>query len=532
MLTPEYKRDVNKNYLILRVEDDLDTQSYQVRMLMTGTVPGLLSCRLQNMDSRMDAWYDITSRQQLSSLFEGKKLSYADLQLIFGGFVKVMETAAEYLLNPDMLILKPDYMYVDAGQKELYFCCLPGYDESIRTQFQGLTEYLLPRLDHEDQRAVMLGYGVYRRAMDDTFHLEQIKEELYRHREEPAPVPYRTPERSAEFSENQEPFIPSADIRRTFFTKKNDTPAPPSGERYPTDPLPVYEKSLAPADSSPSPGLKHGRWILQSVLVILGAAVVAALAAAKYLGYLPQIPIVLILGAGTAILALLVVFSLVRTKKQKSNEPEMLDGLLARRREEAYAGSAPDGKPAPESRSATEYRSVPDSRSAFTPWGAGSLESAEGSASSISGFTAAAKGTAPDADARGQDAAPVWQGEDLAPASHRSESTETIVLTAASVIGPASLVSREPGELATIYLAEDLTVIGKLPNAADALIDLPTVSRVHAKIRRRGEEYYLTDLNSRNGTCVNGKMLQAEEDYLLQDQDEVDFAQARYVFLK
>ena len=177
MLTPEYKRDVNKNYLILRVEDDLDTQSYQVRMLMTGTVPGLLSCRLQNMESRMDAWYDITSRQQLSSLFEGKKLSYADLQLIFGGFVKVMETAAEYLLNPDMLILKPDYMYVDAGQKELYFCCLPGYDESIRTQFQGLTEYLLPRLDHEDQRAVMLGYGVYRRAMDDTFHLEQIKEE-------------------------------------------------------------------------------------------------------------------------------------------------------------------------------------------------------------------------------------------------------------------------------------------------------------------------------------------------------------------
>ena len=98
--------------------------------------------------------------------------------------------------------------------------------------------------------------------------------------------------------------------------------------------------------------------------------------------------------------------------------------------------------------------------------------------------------------------------------------------------GPASLVSREPGELATIYLNEELTVIGKLENACDAVIDLPTVSRVHAKVRKREEEYYLTDLNSRNGTSVNGRLLRPEEEYLLQAEDEVDFAQARYIFLK
>ena len=107
-----------------------------------------------------------------------------------------------------------------------------------------------------------------------------------------------------------------------------------------------------------------------------------------------------------------------------------------------------------------------------------------------------------------------------------------MVLSAGISSGPSSLVSREPGELATIYLNEDLTVIGKLANAADAVIDLPTVSRVHAKIRKRDGEYYLTDLNSRNGTSVNGQMLTPDTDYHLQDQDEVDFAQARYIFLK
>lgn len=63
------------------------------------------------------------------------------------------------------------------------------------------------------------------------------------------------------------------------------------------------------------------------------------------------------------------------------------------------------------------------------------------------------------------------------------------------------------------------------------VIDLPTVSRIHAKIRKREEEYYLSDMNSRNGTIVNGRLLLPEEEYRLQEEDEVDFAQARiYIF--
>ena len=109
---------------------------------------------------------------------------------------------------------------------------------------------------------------------------------------------------------------------------------------------------------------------------------------------------------------------------------------------------------------------------------------------------------------------------------------ETVVLSAGQTEGPASLVSREPGELATIYLQNELTVIGKMENAADAVISLPTVSRIHAKIRKADDEYYLSDLNSRNGTSVNGRLLKTGEEYQLQDEDQVEFAQARYIFLK
>lgn len=98
--------------------------------------------------------------------------------------MQVMEDMSEYLLNPCRLVLKPEYMYVDVEKRQIYFCYLPGYDEDVRQKFQELTEYILPILDHEDSKAVMLGYGIYRRALEDSFHLEYIKKELYQDREE------------------------------------------------------------------------------------------------------------------------------------------------------------------------------------------------------------------------------------------------------------------------------------------------------------------------------------------------------------
>ena len=179
----EYKRDMNHNYLILYGEDEINTDSYQVRMLVGNVVPTILKCRIQGMDGKFRVYFDITSKQVLSALYEQRKMKIEDLRLIFGGFVKAMEDAAEYLLNPGQFIMSPEYIYMDVEKEQIYFCMMPGYEKDIKEQFQNLTEYILPKIDHEDGQAVILGYGVYKRAMEDSFHLEQIKEEIYKNQE-------------------------------------------------------------------------------------------------------------------------------------------------------------------------------------------------------------------------------------------------------------------------------------------------------------------------------------------------------------
>lgn len=451
----DYKRDMNHSYMVLQGIGQVDTSSYQIRMLAGNVIPKLLKCRLQGVDGKTIFSYEITSRQPLASLFENKKLNIEDLQLVFGGFVQVMEEMAEFLLNPENLVISPEHMYADVEKKELYFCYLPGYDHEVREQFQTLTEYVLPKLDHEDAKAVMLGYGVYRRALEESFHLENIKEELYRVR-----------------GESAEKVIP--------IKNQGNIPEEPASENiFAEEELPVMEDNLWKANPQEDTKKKDEKTI--GMKKITGCAVAAILALGlvflKAFGYLPWLTMEAMVGAGLVLLGggTLIYFGYSKRKKK--------DNLVrtGEREKGSFIKAAPVGR--------TEVQEM-------------------------------------EKLIKGQE-----ERKEIIPEEPK-EFGETVVLSANIERGPASLVSREPGELATIYLKDEITVVGKLETAADAVIPLPTVSRVHAKIRKRENDYFLCDLNSRNGTSVNGRMLKNEEEYLLQDEDEVDFAQARYVFLK
>lgn len=461
----EYRRDMNHNFLILHEEEEIDTGSYQVRMLAGNAIPSVLKCRIQGIDGKFMICYDITSRQSVAMLFEEKKLGFGDLQLVFGGFVQVMEEMSEYLLNPGRLVIRPEYMYVDLEKRQLFFCYLPGFEEDVRKQFQELTEYILPKLDHEDSAAVMLGYGVYRRALEEGFHLENIKEELYRERGEPAPAePVQKQEKCREPEKSEEP------------EKGEDLWGAEEAEQK-TDKKRAVEEQV-----------RYGRLgIVYKILGCLsGAAAAMVVIFAKIMGYLPGIPMEMLLGGVIVAMgiSMLAYVGFIRRKRKTAQSIHLV--VQEKNNGDSFCEKAIGGEPVK-----SECRAIGPMTARQETWKGNENESQE----------------------------PENYGE-------------TVVLSANLSAGPSSLVSREPGELATIYLKEELTVIGKLANAADAVINLPTVSRIHAKIRNRNGEYYLTDLNSRNGTSVNGQMLRPDEDYQLQDQDEVDFAQARYVFLK
>ncbi|MCM1105419.1 MAG: FHA domain-containing protein [Blautia sp.] len=80
-----------------------------------------------------------------------------------------------------------------------------------------------------------------------------------------------------------------------------------------------------------------------------------------------------------------------------------------------------------------------------------------------------------------------------------------------------------------IPLAERVVKIGH-GREADARIDRDTISQLHAKIDRDGDCFYIEDLNSTNGTCVNDEALVYKERRKLKVNDIVQFVDVRYRF--
>ena len=74
-------------------------------------------------------------------------------------------------------------------------------------------------------------------------------------------------------------------------------------------------------------------------------------------------------------------------------------------------------------------------------------------------------------------------------------------------------------------------MIGKMRNKADGVISDSKVSRIHACIREDKGRYYLSDLNSTNGTCINDRKLSHNETAELSDGDTVRFAGISMTFL-
>ena len=65
------------------------------------------------------------------------------------------------------------------------------------------------------------------------------------------------------------------------------------------------------------------------------------------------------------------------------------------------------------------------------------------------------------------------------------------------------------------------------PGALIVDLPYPAINRIHARIRREGRHYVLEDLQSRNGTFVNGAPV---ERAILRPDDEIGMTQYVFVF--
>lgn len=204
MFEINYYKDYRYNYLIIKDNGCLIENTYQRRMITENRIKGLLVSQERNINGDVLLYYEITSKQSLFSIYDGKCIRMNQIQELFMQLKLVNDALLNYLLDGSCLVLQPEFIFQNIETKEFYFLYYPDPEEG---GFEKLIDFLIARVDSEDMKAVEIVYKIADLFHQERFMLDEILK-WFQEEEEPErsiseDEVYRYPAEKNEFHTDQ-----------------------------------------------------------------------------------------------------------------------------------------------------------------------------------------------------------------------------------------------------------------------------------------------------------------------------------------
>lgn len=467
----EYQKSLNQNYLVYK--NEWGVEDYELRMLTENQIEYLLPLELRSIDGRDDMYYQIGSLQPLSKLYRNREMKLEDVRIILIGLTGAIVAIQEYMLDERHVVLLPEYIFIRRESREIRLLFHPFYEEDIRDGIREFADYLIGRIDHTEQQAVLMGYQFYRIVKEDNFIIEDIVK-LYQKEQagtidndnEPARdnefkiKEYALKDRFEDSSEDTFDNITnnmSKNIWQNRYAKTNRTSIKNKGiteDGYlEKDNFKISDKETEEINENTETSLK--KLLICSIL---------ALASGCFLcfgigHYQPD-------QMAKVILALIMLISVLGIIKE----------VMHHIRNRKGRGSGKNNYDEIFSNSANNEELV------------------------------------------------FYQNK-IDDAFEQKEESEiygrTVLLSAEGKIAENILIEKRRGKEIEHQLDEFPYVIGKVKDSVNLVLNDVSVSRIHAKLTEENGQIYVQDCNSTNGTYVNGVLLEKEEKIPIEADDEI-----------
>lgn len=168
-----YERQMRHNYLIIKPEDSCE-KSYESRMLMGNAIDGLLKFRLQQTENGIFYYYEITSKQPLSRILEGRWIGRNEITGLIASIARILEKMENYLLPENRILLEPEYIYVNPENFKIFLCLIPGRKADLSKSMERLLQYILKKVDHNEKDGVLLAYRLYQESQKEFYGMDGL----------------------------------------------------------------------------------------------------------------------------------------------------------------------------------------------------------------------------------------------------------------------------------------------------------------------------------------------------------------------
>ena len=484
----EYVKELDRVYLVPGGVE-IDEDEYVLQMALRGRLPGVLPLTVFGKDGKKSLRADVTACASISSRFQHAPLSGSDLRKILSA---VRDTAAKMpalLMSVRDLYLDPDCIFLSAGGDEVLLCYIPHISSIEADSVRLLSEFLLKKTDHSDQGAAALAYTLYDQVSADSYDLSDILSKLFAGAEPPAAG-------LGTYSAQADRHSPGSgsDAQQRFSSgagSRSDAPQrfsagaghyaassayPAAGSEYDPGRFDYEESSAAPVRKLPPPnrrkGAKSGRKHTNKADETSFRPNQKAAASRKTL-----IAAAIILSA-----ACIAAFVFRMDLTQICGMGFLCASLI-------WLIHSSMEKHSNEMRNYWYDEAEDQSDDRF--------------------YQSLRK------ELYAEDAVDI-------------PDERTRFLRAQSPSPSPALVSLQKDRCPDITLEQDHLILGKSRSQADIILPGDTISRKHARIERRTDGYYVTDLFSTNGTFLDGHRLESGQAVVLRDGAQLTFATLDY----
>ncbi|MGN0298177.1 MAG: DUF6382 domain-containing protein [Lachnospiraceae bacterium] len=477
-----YIESANHSYFILEKQQ----MDYQMQMILVNPLENLLKVEAHQLNTSTDFYYEVSSLISLKGKYQSAKIEGKQIQIFFYELQHVISVLESYLLDENRLVLDPEYIYWNEATQNALFCFAPEGYQNICFQegLQNLIQYIMKRVNHEDEISMKMAYRIFNVVIRDHFRLEDVLLALREVSKEEG-MKENIPQESMVLEEIKEPSFFNAKKLKSYSNEQCDSKLEKNqGKSI------LWIKVLAAASviSICSILFLWGEGLLNPTLwSLLGARRMLKILLGRFLGVF-SLAVGILLG---------IIYLRHKKLDKQAAENEKQETSFGRQRIRGGAENEIQEQNSVGQRVRVEKseRVEPEE---FQENLIGEIEEE-------------------------QDFIEVYPDE-------TSALMETTVLEVQSQKSH-QLLSREASQYDSFTINTYPFLIGKDSSQCQAVLPLSTVSRVHARLEREGELVYLYDNGSTNGTWVNQRKIEKEEKILLKTGDEVKFAVAIFTFL-
>ncbi len=212
-LQVRYQKSMEHHYLVVAQEGQMQ-EDYQLRMVLENRIAGLLSLEVKQREGRKELYYDVSSLQPLSRIYDRRELSGEEIRGIFTGILDALGGLHEYMLDERNVILDPEYIFTDPEEGRIRLLFLPGGGDPADEEDTMLqpAEFLMEHADHRDPQAAMCAYRIYQTIRKGNYVTKDLRKALEGEAAGSGAVTERIPKVSVD--PEKEWFAEPADLRR------------------------------------------------------------------------------------------------------------------------------------------------------------------------------------------------------------------------------------------------------------------------------------------------------------------------------